>query len=293
MLRLSLRDLGLRLVLAACLLLPAAAFADSLKVATWNLNWLTERPTGDPALPEDVRSRSAEDFALLRHYAAHLDADVIAIQEVDGSAVAARLFPPDRYTIHMTQDDVVQRVGIVVRRGLRYQANPDVTGLDVDPHAWLRSGADITLFWHATALRILAVHLKTGCPNGRLARRARHDCAEVYEQIRPLRAWIAARQEEGVPFLVLGDFNRHMEGRDQLWAALRRTAPLLRATEGRYSPCWGGEQFIDHIIAGGAARAWMQPSTLTVLTYRQSGDDWKDRLSDHCPVSVMFQAPGN
>lgn len=280
---------GLLLVgLLSAGLLSGAACASALKVATWNLNWLTGRPTGDPALPDDVRSRSPEDFALLRQYAAHLNADVIAIQEVDGRGVAARLFPPDRYSIHMTRDRVVQRVGIVVRRGLRYRVNPDVTGLDVDPHDRLRSGADITLFCHDAALRILAVHLKTGCPNGRLARSARHDCAELYEQIGPLQAWIAARRREGVPFLVLGDFNRHMDGRDRFWAALQRAAPLLRATEGYYSPCWGGEHFIDHIIAGGPARAWVETGTLQVMTYAQTGDRWKDRLSDHCPVSVLL-----
>jgi hypothetical protein len=34
----------------------------------------------------------------------------------------------------------------------------------------------------------------------------------------------------------------------------------------------------------------MQPATLRVLTYRESAD-WKDRLSDHCPVSVRFAPP--
>ncbi|HVC63399.1 MAG TPA: endonuclease/exonuclease/phosphatase family protein [Acetobacteraceae bacterium] len=281
----------LAFAVAACLLLPVVAFAAELKVATWNLNWLTQRPAGDPSLPADVHVRGPADFDRLRHYAKQLDADVIAIQEVDGRDVAARLFPPDRYSIYMTHDHVVQRVGIVVRRGLDYDVNPDVTALDLGPGRWLRSGADITLHLPAGPLRMLAVHLKTGCNNASLTRTRTHSCTELRAQIRPLRAWIAARQQEGVPFIVLGDFNRHMDGRDQLWAALARTAPLVRATQGRSSPCWGGEAFIDHIIAGGAARDWMQLPTLRVLTYRESGDDWKDRLSDHCPVSVEFLVP--
>ena len=206
-------------------------------------------------------------------------------------AVAARIFPPSGYSIHMTQDSVVQRVGIVVRNGLAYDINPDVTALALDPRDRLRSGADITMHLAAGSLRILAVHLKTGCNNGRLTRSRGRSCRELRTQIAPLRAWIAARQQEGVPFIVLGDFNRHMDGKDQLWGALQHAAPLLRATEGRSSPCWGGESFIDHIMAGGDARSWMQPATLKVLTYRETGDAWKDRLSDHCPVSVMFDVP--
>jgi endonuclease/exonuclease/phosphatase family metal-dependent hydrolase len=276
-----------------CLACPSpAGFAAELKISTWNLNWFTDRPAGDPSLPADVHVRAPGDFDLLRQYAAQLDADVIAIQEVDGSAVAARIFPPAQYSIHMTHDDVVQRVGIVVRRGLTYDVNPDVTAIRGNPAEHLRSGADITLHIASVTLRILAVHLKTGCDDAPLARTRRRSCSELRAQIPSLQAWIAARQQEGVPFVVLGDFNRHMDGKDQLWAALSRTAPLVRATEGRSSPCWGSEAFIDHIIAGGAARDWMQVPTLRVLSYRESGEDWKDRLSDHCPVSVDFQTPG-
>lgn len=267
--------------------------AANLKIATWNLNWLTMRPAGDASLPPDVHVRAAGDFDLLRQYARDLNADVIAIQEVDGAAAAQRLFPLSEYSIHMTHDAVVQRVGIVVRRGLHYDVNPDVTAMEIGPKLGLRSGADITLHVGGSAVRILALHLKTGCQRARLSSTARRSCQELREQILPLRDWVAARQKEAVPFIVLGDFNREMDGRDQLWAALRHTAPLLRVTEGHSSPCWGGEAFIDHIIAGGAARDWMQPATLRVLAYRETGAGWKDRLSDHCPVSVRFDVPEN
>jgi endonuclease/exonuclease/phosphatase family metal-dependent hydrolase len=292
-LRLSLPDRARRtaLALAFCAALPTLGAARELKVATWNLEWLTERPAGDPALPEDVKPRRPGDFDRLRDYAAKLDADVVAIQEVDSRPAAARVLPPDRYSIHLTHDHVLQRVGIAVRRGLSYDVEPDVTALELAPGDRLRSGADIALHLPAGTLRILAVHLKTGCADSRLTRRGRPACTELRAQVAPLQAWIAARRQEGVPFLIMGDFNRHMEGKDQLWAALAQAAPLLRATEGRSSPCWGGESFIDHIIAGGAARSWVQADTLRVLVFHETGEDWKDRLSDHCPVSVRLNLP--
>ena len=40
--------------------------------------------------------------------------------------VAARIFPADRYVIHITQDQTVQRVGFAIRRGLNFTANPDL-----------------------------------------------------------------------------------------------------------------------------------------------------------------------
>jgi endonuclease/exonuclease/phosphatase family metal-dependent hydrolase len=265
--------------------------AGDLKLATWNLEWLTDRGSGEIRLPADAHPKKPEDFDLLRRYATELDADAIAVQEVDGAEPATRVFPPERYSVHMTRDHVVQRVGLVVRRGIHYSVNPDVTALDIDPGHQLRSGADITLELGTSSLRLLAVHLKTGCFDERLTRTSHRTCAELGEQLPPLQDWIAARVTDGVPFAIIGDFNRHMDGRDQFLAALRKTAPLTRATEGRSSPCWGGEAFIDHMLLGGAARAWLQPDSLRVLTYRETGSIWKEHLSDHCPVSVRLHVP--
>ena len=269
------------------LLVPLRAVANELKIATWNLDWLTTRSTGDPHLPADVTPRADEDFARLARYAQQLNADVVAIQEVDGFPAASKIFPRELYSIHMTRDHVIQKVGLVVRRKLRYDINPDVTALG-DHH--LRSGADITLHLGASDLRVLAVHLKKGCRDVPLAKARTHVCEELRDQVPVLSDWITARQQDGVPFLVLGDFNRWMDGRDSLLADLRKAAPLVRATEGHSSPCWGGENFIDHILAGGAAARWMRPDTLRVMTYNED-QSWKDRLSDHCPVSVRLALP--
>ena len=270
------------------LLLPLRAVAAELKIATWNLDWLTTRAAGDRELPTDVTPRSDEDFDRLAQYAQKLDADLIAIQEVDGFRAASKVFPHDRYSIHMTHDHVVQRVGIVVRRGLKYDINPDVTELG-EHH--LRSGADITLHLGGSDLRVLAVHLKTGCWGVPLTKVTSHGCEELRDQVPVLADWITARRQDGVPFLVLGDFNRWMDGKDTLLADLRQAAPLVRATEGQSSPCWGGEKFIDHILAGGPAAEWMRPDTLRVLTYGETDRAMKDRLSDHCPVSVRLVVP--
>jgi endonuclease/exonuclease/phosphatase family metal-dependent hydrolase len=281
----------LALVLALTLATPASARA--LKVATWNLNWLTERASGDPILPPDVHTRAPADFDLLRRYAAVLDADVVAIEEVDGPATAARVFPPDRYVVHMTADHVVQRVGFAIRRGIPFTANPDLTALDPDPGAPfpLRSGADVTLRLARGPLRLLAIHLKTGCWDKSFRSRLRA-CETLKEQLPVLQDWIAARQREGVPFLVLGDFNRRMMAGDQFLAALERTAPLAVPTSLYSERCWGeSTAFIDHIVIGGPAERWLEPNSLSVLPYRETDPAAKERLSDHCAVSVQLDIP--
>ena len=262
--------------------------AAELKIATWNLNWLTTRQTGDRSLPSDVAHRTDVDFDRLARYAQELNADLIAIQEVDGFAAATKIFRHDEYSIHMTHDHVIQRVGIAVRRGLKYDINPDLTALSVNH---LRSGADITVHLGASDLRVLAVHLKTGCWSQPLQKTHDGACLELRDQIPVLAEWIAERRQEGIPFMILGDFNRRMNGHDAMIATLRQSAPLARATEGQSSPCWGAEDFIDHILAGGPASAWMETNTLRVLTYQEKDPAMKERLSDHCPVSIRFMIP--
>ncbi len=281
------------ILLLTLLFLPGVAGSAELKLATWNLEWLTLRPAGDRALPPDVRPKSAEDRALLRRYAEELAADVIALQEVDGPDAAAAIFPPARYTLHFTRDCTVQRVGFALRQGLRFTANADLATLNVTPNApnSLRAGADITVEQPGGRLRILAVHLKTGCREDRLDRSPRQQCDQLRQQLVALQGWIAQRRQEGVPFVLMGDFNRWMDAREGFYAALQSTGPLARATEGRSSPCWGGGGFVDHIIAGGAARGWMLPDSLRVTVYREQGQAAKAGLSDHCPVSVRFVLP--
>ncbi len=285
----------MRLLLAAVLasLICQTAAARATKVSTWNLEWLTTRSAAEADLPADVHLRAPEDFALLRHYAEHLNADVVAFQEVDGDEAAAAVFEPTRYTILSIDEPVVQRVGLAVRHSIIVHRNPDYTALDVEPNEAhrLRYGLDATLTLPGGArIRVLVVHLKTGCQRDPIARSARPQCAILRAQIPPLAAWVAARQAEGVAFLLMGDFNRVFDHPEEMGRALAEAAPLLRVTEGASDPCWDGSEFIDHIFAGGPARFWVVPGSLRVQIFHETGAAWRERLSDHCPVSVMLQA---
>jgi endonuclease/exonuclease/phosphatase family metal-dependent hydrolase len=278
--------------LAACLLplaLSGPAAAADEKIATWNLNWLTLRQTGDAALPDDVRTRRQEDFDRLRGYAERLNADVVAFQEVDGVAAAARIFDPARYTFVTIGEDVVQQVGLAVRRPVSVRKNADIASLDVEPDAEhrLRDGLDATLtFPGGATLRVLVVHLKNGCHYDRLSRSRRPQCALLAQQISPVAGWAAARQKEGAAFAVIGDFNRVFDRPEEMGRALDDAAAMTRVTEGVSDPCWNGGAFIDHIFLGGPARAWLVPDSLRVMVYQTRDPRDRERLSDHCPISV-------
>ena len=55
----------IRVLILLALLVPLRALGAELKIATWNLDWLTTRPAGDRDLPADVTPRSEDDFSRL------------------------------------------------------------------------------------------------------------------------------------------------------------------------------------------------------------------------------------
>ncbi len=289
------RFLGAVLLLAGLAAPAAPAVAETpsggFKIATWNVEWLTQRGA---LLPPDAAPKRDDDIATLAGYASRLDADVVALEEVDSLDLVARIFPPERYQLFITGDPVLQKVALVVRRGIAVERHPDLTALDVIPNAKyrLRSGLDVSLSLDGKTLRVLAVHLKSGCFDGPLQSSPRSACRKLTLQLPVLQDWIRARAAEGVPFAVIGDFNHHLQPGDPLLAGLENAAPMLVATAGHASPCWGGEDFIDQILLGGPAARWEVPDSLRVMVYRETDPEMKERLSDHCPVSVRMRPNG-
>lgn len=267
------------------LLLSAAAQARELKVATWDLGWLTLRDAGDPDLPRGVKLYDADDRARLRAYVTRLDADVVAIQGIDGAEAAATVFDPATYDVYLTADDIVLRSGFAVRRGIVAHPNPDVVALG---RHRLRSGADLSLnLGHGIGLRLLSVQLKAGCRV--LPLDGPDACARLREQGVALREWIDA-QVGG--YAVVGDFGRVLDAPGDLETLLGHGAETpLRATAGRANPCWGGGAFTDHLLFGGAARAWVTPDTLRAMVFRETDETARAHLPTHCPVSVRLRIP--
>ena len=283
-------------LLALALLLAAPVHAAEVKLATWNIAWLTNRPADDPLLPRGLTPRQPNDWRILAGYAQRLEADILAFQEVDGPAAIHRLLPERDWQVFMAREEDVQRTGIAVRRTLRAVQNADLAELDLIPHARfsLRRGTDVTVTLpNGTPLRLLSVHLNAGCREGPITPDRGRECENLARQSAVLAGWVAARRAEGGAFAILGDFNRRMDHpRDDMSAALE---PMTRATEGVSNPCWadarGGRPFISHILLFGPAQRMLVPGSLRVMVYAEREPQMRDRLSDHCPVSVRLRAP--
>ena len=286
------------LILLALMFLALPAWAQDIKLATWNIAWLTTKPAGHPDLPRDLTTRTEQDFARLRAYAERLAADVIALQEVDGPLAAARVFDATAYDFHFPAESDVQRSGFAWRKGLNVTRNPDLMALDLRPTARrsLRRGADITLHGENGArLRLLSIHLDGGCSQGSVRQPNSSDCQNLGQQAQILAGWITERRRENMPFVILGDFNRRFSRDDDMLPLLNAASPMRRATEGFYNPCWSrdgqGRAFIDHILLGLRAADWLIKDSFRVFSYAERDPALRDVISDHCPISVRLRLP--
>jgi hypothetical protein len=168
----------------------------------------------------------------------------------------------------------------------------DVRELDV---GGVRVGVDLGVRFANRELRLLAVHLKSGCFDGPLTKTS-SSCEKLAAQLPKLEAWIDARAAERVPFAVLGDFNRRLFARpdEPFWAELDDSEPpeadLSSPGMGHSAECWGAKypQFISHIVLGKSTALLMKPGSFTEHRYDAVDRPKKGVISDHCPLSVVI-----
>ncbi len=291
----------------------------SIRIASWNMDWLirpedfavmapscsAEQPPSDVrGIPCNVRKRSETDLRQLRRYADRvLKADVVALQEVDGPAPAAEVFPD--YNFCFIDRAHPQKTGFALRQGIPFRCGPHLTALDVNGQS--RAGAVVTLFPDTpNEMRLLSVHLKSGCFTKPLDA---DDpvCKTLRQQVGILERWLDAQEAAREPVVILGDFNRHFNataesrpgGPDDAPGALfnalsdnnpagavLHTAALKRQGGLDYVKCRCSESYTDYIDAVVLdEQAWQRTSLRAFErpAYRQAPFS-HETLSDHCPV---------
>jgi endonuclease/exonuclease/phosphatase family metal-dependent hydrolase len=307
-------------IAAACAILAMAAGASSaerLTLATWNTEWLMTPETFDAlaascldparraagnerAIPCDLVSRgrwSDDDLERLRAFAATLDADVVALQEIDGVPAARRIFADRAFCF--TRRRHVQNVGFAIRKGIPFRCNRDVRALGL-PEDDVRWGADVTLHpGTERELRLLAVHLKSSCNRDPLTS-SRPDCGVLQRQVPVLEDWIDRRARDGSDFGVVGDFNRRFDrertaARDEsgaivaLWPEIDDGDPegadLVDPGADRGPlACGNGRPArmpVDYLILGRRLADRLVPGSYRVHAYPAGG-----RWPDHCVISI-------
>ncbi len=260
----------------------AIAIAEPLKIATWNI--------------ENLTVGANKDYLSLQDYAKDLDADIIALQEVDGKEAAEQIFNSGGFNFYFSSRNNPQRTGFAVRKGINVVQNPDYDALNVS--GGLRHGTDITVSTDTSQIRLLSIHLKSFCFSGSLTGSPLGDCGRLSQQVPILEDWIDSRAREEIPFAVMGDFNRRLNiPGDDLWEEIDDGVPanadLTKITEGRTSDCFDGQypQYIDHIVLDKQSNQWLVANSFDQELYGQPIANQR-QLSDHCAIAVTIDMPG-
>ena len=264
----------------------------TIKLAAWNMEHLAETNGSG------CRPRTDTDYAAMRAYVADLNADVIAIQEVESKAAAERVFDSALYTVVMEErigtdrggfcrgreglTINAQRTGFAIRKGLPFDRQPDLTDIQVG-NPDLRTGVDLIVRPRGgEPIRVLSVHLKSGCSSGA----SNEACPVLFQQVPVMERWIDDRAAEGVRFAVLGDFNRRLAmPDDSVWSdwddASPANADLSLASGNQSARCNPRyRDFIDFIVLD--RRAASDLRGFEEETFEGDG------LSDHCAVSASL-----
>ena len=280
-------------------LAPPPLQAVELRIAAWNLEHLDDTD-GDGCV-----GRTQTDYDAMARQAAALGADVVAFQEVENEAAARRIFPASTWDLAMSsrpQSHAPRRcwdrphaaighlgTGFALRRGVDWRRNADLSALG-EGRPFQRWGTDITVTADGRDLRLLSLHLRSGCWGAAQDVDGRRDdtCAFLRRQMARVKAWADARRSEGTAFVILGDFNRRLAlAGDWAWRMLSPpSAPLRLATAAISTRCDPRySSLIDHLVAGGGAGHMLVPGSVREAPRRGPHPD-------HCAISAVFELTG-
>ena len=277
--------------------------AQEVRVASWNIEHLAEYSEAG-CVP-----RSALDYEQLRDFSKLLNADIIALQEVENTAAVERIFPKSEWNIVLSdrpnsktyrcrgndQESTQQRVAVVLRKGIKYQINESFRELGLEMEG-LRYGVVVEVFGDHDTINLMAVHLKSGCFVDDYSTSKLRACEVLGTQIETLDDWIENSIRGNKKFIVLGDFNSRLTRENSMfWNKLveMNNRPIgikngmqnLTGCHPRYP------DLIDHIILGPQTSKLQVQNSQMVHFYSSTDEQMAedDILSDHCPISLMLR----
>lgn len=302
--------------------------AETLTFATWNLAWQRSTPLSQAQFDECTKikpaqrdkledkhpyrweCKSPEQMEDMKLVAKKLNADVISVQEVESPEALQQIWPKDEYDFYLNMKSPwIQRTGFVVRKSSGLQVGPlidiEQLGSAFKDHA--RNGAELPLTISGKTIKLLSVHLKSGCfdqalNSGYATKRDKENgvvtCDVLKKQAPALEAWLDSSIQSGFSAIIIGDFNRRFDSSIEqqtnpevsLFAEISdgdpENADLFRPTKEFVAmpECQGGgsKWLIDHALMTSDLSKYYVEGSLSELSVPKKG-------SDHCPLSFKMK----
>lgn len=288
------------LLIGSGIVFSQATVNTDYRFVTWNIEHLAENNG------EGCVARNDEDYAKLRSFASTMDADVVALQEVESVKAVARVFPESEWDIVLSsrpdsetyecwgngRPSTQQKVAIVIRKGIEFETLEDFSELAIG-NPGLRYGVVIRLTGIPEPIDVLAIHLKSGCFVNDYSASDRDACETFERQVPVLDKWVEEKVKEEIPFVILGDFNHRittpdnrfwedLEDMDGNQISIRNNMENVRGCHPRYPDP------IDHILTGPKSSKYYIEGSKKVYYFGMTPETITedDMLSDHCPIAV-------
>lgn len=261
------------LILASIIAFSFPIGSHALTVATWNVEHLAA------SNGSGCKSRSSADYLALKRLGESLNADIIALQEVENVDALERIFD-DRYELVTSTRPVKnpykcqrskvsprsthQATAYAIKKGIAFEISEITT---LSPFGYNRYALVAKLPDYD--LQLINVHLKSGCfDNAENSNSS--NCRKKLRQVDSLLAWI---EDNGInQQIILGDFNRRLTRAGDTIAAKFNTYTISTQELANCNP---KHQYpIDHILSKG-----IDTTNPRFVSY-----DDEEFLSDHCPV---------
>ncbi len=286
-----------KLSIIALLWSNQCAYAESLSVASWNMEWLTSSPVAKM----EASQRSNQDIDAYRRVFSQIKPAIFSFQEVNDIDIVRKIIGDD-YAIFLSDrakptnrryqfSDINQYTGVAVINSLHVTDPMDIV---LSHNNKLRFATYVQINRpEGKPLHLLSVHLKSGCITQ--FRSGKSSCSRLKQQTQQLNRWLKSRATHNDSYIILGDFNHNLAyPNDWMWNELiagLRPAPELKSRQAKAECVIKGKNgrsikypsLIDHIVASSD----IEMSQVAQFAYEK---EWVEqyKLSDHCPIQAIL-----
>jgi predicted extracellular nuclease len=267
-----------------------APLPDCITLGTFNMEWF-----GDNSA-DDHKPRSEADDKLFAVVLGDIDADVLAVQEVENEQALKRLLQhvagenTSEYRIALGVSGGKQNVGFLYRKHIELVSVRELEAIAVEKG---RTRAGLLAFFRIGGFEwaMLTVHLKSTSRADSTPELVQHSITLRTAQAVEILTFANSFQQTHPtkPLFILGDFNDSPRKKRTTLDTLKYSPNLTFLTEHLVSCSYSGLPGIDHIIASSSAAKRVLRGTIHTVNFRAMlPEKAAERISDHCPVVVQF-----